>query len=310
MEVPKWRAFEDLVCQIQSEFAGEAEIKRDDHILGIDSKTSRQIDISIRQRVGQYSLLIAIECKDYKRPVDVPVIEAFVTKVRDIRAHKGAVISSRGFTTSALEVARHHGIDTFRLVDTQSTDWRSYASLPVMLVRTGFGGFSLRFEDFAIMPASIMAADLPSLDLYESDKSKIGTVKELVATKWNNEEVLKEPGFHEIVLVRNGFIGSGPIIVGGTVVAIIHTTKDHYFGHVSIQTRGLRNEQDGGFLTRQITTDSISPGAIEKGEVSGWRKLENPGDIAVEPSLTIHYGDSICLEGHTWGENKLDSEKS
>src|SRR5437879_6033745 len=91
---PKWKRFERLAYEIQKEFASSAKVTLNDSIMGSDSKTSRQIDISIREQIGQYSILVVIDCKDHKEPVDVKGVEEFSGLVRDVRANKGAMISS------------------------------------------------------------------------------------------------------------------------------------------------------------------------------------------------------------------------
>lgn len=61
---PKWKRFEKLVYEIQREFAASAKVTLNDSIQGVDSRTPRQIDISVRQNIGQYSILVVIDCKD------------------------------------------------------------------------------------------------------------------------------------------------------------------------------------------------------------------------------------------------------
>jgi hypothetical protein len=39
--------------------------------MGVDSGTERQIDVSIRQQVSQFPILVIIDCKDYAEPIDV-----------------------------------------------------------------------------------------------------------------------------------------------------------------------------------------------------------------------------------------------
>lgn len=95
---PRWKKFEKLAFEIQKELAPTAEVRLNDHIDGIDSKTPRQIDISIRQSVGQYPLLIIVDCKDHEKPLDVNDVEQFGGLLRDVRAHRGALVSSSGFT--------------------------------------------------------------------------------------------------------------------------------------------------------------------------------------------------------------------
>src|ERR1700722_19676394 len=140
---PKWKRFEKLAYEIQREFAGSATVTLNDSIQGIDSKVSRQIDISVRQNVGQYPILVVIDCKDYKDPVDVKAVEEFGGLVRDVRANRGALISSNGFTETAINVARNHGIDTYRLVDTESVDWKSYVAVTAFFERTFIRSFQI-----------------------------------------------------------------------------------------------------------------------------------------------------------------------
>ena len=99
-----WAEFEKLAYDIQRELAGSADVTLRDTIQGVDSNIPRQIDISIRQQVGQYSVLIIVDCKDHRAPLDVNIVGEFVTVVRDVRANKGALIASRGFTPASCSV--------------------------------------------------------------------------------------------------------------------------------------------------------------------------------------------------------------
>src|SRR5229473_1113319 len=91
----KWKRFEKLVYEIQKSFAGTtATVALNDHIMGLDSGTKRQIDISIRQQVTQFSILVVIDCKDYAEPIDAVDMGAFVTLTTDVRANKGVMVSS------------------------------------------------------------------------------------------------------------------------------------------------------------------------------------------------------------------------
>jgi hypothetical protein len=61
----------------------------------------------VRHKIGQYEMLIALDCKDHARPVDVTGVEALLGLVKDdVGAHKGALICPRGFSAAAKEMAR------------------------------------------------------------------------------------------------------------------------------------------------------------------------------------------------------------
>jgi len=96
----KWREFENLVARIYQELLPESEVNLDDKILGHDSKTIRQIDVSIRHRLAGHKLLIIVQAKDYKKPADLPDVGEFATVIRDVRASKGIMVCNAGFTES------------------------------------------------------------------------------------------------------------------------------------------------------------------------------------------------------------------
>lgn len=121
---PKWKRFERAIHQIHEQFAPtNATVKYDDQIMGQHSHIERQIDVSIRIPVSGYQILIVVECKDHKGPIDVEDRGAFPNKVRDVRGNKGVMVSATGFTQAARNMAKTHGIDLRAYVDTESKDW-------------------------------------------------------------------------------------------------------------------------------------------------------------------------------------------
>lgn len=66
---------------------------------------TRQVDIAIFINSYEGERFIAIECKDHKEKIDVEYIESFITKLTSIRASKGIMVSTSGFTDGALKLA-------------------------------------------------------------------------------------------------------------------------------------------------------------------------------------------------------------
>ncbi|MCH7649587.1 MAG: restriction endonuclease [Nitrospinae bacterium] len=91
----KSQELEILVAKIQKELAPTAEIIHDAKLPGRKSKRSRQIDVLVRQKVGQYDMTIIIDCKDHARPVDVKGVEEFHGLVDDVGANKGALAAQQ-----------------------------------------------------------------------------------------------------------------------------------------------------------------------------------------------------------------------
>lgn len=119
---PKWKKFEKLVAGIHKMKERGAEVTFDDKIVGKRTGEERQIDVSVRFRHGYYGYLIAIECKDYKNRVSVDKVEAFRTKLEDIGADKGIMVSPCGFQKGAVKTAKAYDIELFTLTQ-EVSDW-------------------------------------------------------------------------------------------------------------------------------------------------------------------------------------------
>lgn len=72
-------------------------------IRGMISKRSRQVDVLLEDRFKENpEARVIVEAKLHGRPVDIEVIEATEAKLRDMNAKHAVVVSSGGFTRSAI----------------------------------------------------------------------------------------------------------------------------------------------------------------------------------------------------------------
>lgn len=104
-----WKEFERIVAAIHIAETQGAKVVWNETIKG------RQFDVTIRFKQGLYSYLTLIECKKYKKPISVDKVDSFVTKSRDANASKAIIISSSGFQSGCIEVARRHNIELLTL---------------------------------------------------------------------------------------------------------------------------------------------------------------------------------------------------
>ena len=102
---------EILVAKIQKQLAPDSEVLHDVKLDGFDSQTKRQIDVLVRQQVGQYKIQIVIDCKDHKKPIDVKGVGEFYTLMTDVRAQKGVLVCPTGFSAAAKTLAKTKQID-------------------------------------------------------------------------------------------------------------------------------------------------------------------------------------------------------
>lgn len=117
-----WEEFEDIITKIHRETAPHAVITRNDKVQG-KSGVLRQIDVSMKQKEGIYKFFIVIECKKYTRPVRIELVEAFSSKLIDVGATTGIMISNTGFTKGAKSIAKCHSITLLSYKEAEEIDW-------------------------------------------------------------------------------------------------------------------------------------------------------------------------------------------
>jgi hypothetical protein len=69
-----------------------------------------QIDVVAELELAGTSLIIPVECKCYSHKVGIDEIMEFATRIEDIGAHKGIVVTTTGFQSGAVRFAKSKGI--------------------------------------------------------------------------------------------------------------------------------------------------------------------------------------------------------
>jgi hypothetical protein len=116
------RNFEEVVKLIEETIAVEnVKVKSPDYILDKDTGQPREVDISLRGKIGSSNILVIIECRDQMKhpPQDVTWIEQITCKRKSVSADKLIAVSSNGFTEPAKIKARKNEIElrTFDEID-------------------------------------------------------------------------------------------------------------------------------------------------------------------------------------------------
>jgi hypothetical protein len=115
-ESPEWKEFENLVARIERDAGPLGLVVRSpDRIPCKVSGRKREVDVSIRSRVGTVDLLVTIECRKRHPRQDVTWIEQLATKRDALGASCTIAVSSSGFTPNAQAMAARHGIRLRRL---------------------------------------------------------------------------------------------------------------------------------------------------------------------------------------------------
>lgn len=280
----KWRRFESLVADVQRRLAPDCEVRVDDRIRGAKSGSVRKLDITIRTTVGQYDILIAIDCKDYSRPLSVTKIEEFIGLVEDVGANKGAVVSASGFTPSARARASTAKIDVYTLVDVEDHDWKSYVTIPVLCDFRAVRSYQLEFS--ATGPFEMERQDLRTLVLRDASGQAIDNVHNLLTEMWNLGRMPIEPGEHTRIPLSDEptFIMTDGALYRVDVHADIVVETKLYFGQLPlIEIKGFRDEISGLVRTQGFKTDRLDVVRVER----EWQRVQSETELAVKPVLRL-----------------------
>lgn len=113
--------FELAVMDIQKLIDPDSKVSHDEKIIDKYGHP-RQFDVVIRGKLGGRKLLGVVECKDWKAKVDLPVVDAFITKMRDINANFGLIFSNSGFTGRAIEKCAQNDIGVKSLLQNDNLE--------------------------------------------------------------------------------------------------------------------------------------------------------------------------------------------
>ncbi|MBC8236266.1 restriction endonuclease [bacterium] len=95
----------------------------DARVTGKITGEERQVDLLIGSNKPRN--VVACEFKDYQNhSITVGTVEAFATKLKDIGANKGMMITPKGYQSGAVATAKHYGIVLFRLREVGTEELR------------------------------------------------------------------------------------------------------------------------------------------------------------------------------------------
>jgi hypothetical protein len=150
-KVPEWKEFEDLVARMESILAPQgAVVKSPDWIPDVNFGELREVDASIRMKVGSADVLITVECRKRGKVQDVRWIEELSAKKESIGAAKTLAVSSKGFSDLAIKTARLKGIELRQISDVSDQEiaqiWLSL-QIGVTRVQYGIGIVGVELDD-------------------------------------------------------------------------------------------------------------------------------------------------------------------
>ena len=284
--IPDWKALENLVVMIQKQLSPDAIVKHNVMLEGIESETKRQIDVLVEQNIGQYTMRIVIDCKDYAKPVDVKGVEEFHGLVQDVKAQKGALVCPSGFTKAALKRAKKLQIDMYRPVSTDNHKWQASVTARVLCdFRNSFMSFGISSSD----PKPLMIPqDFYKLSVTNENGTELSNALETAQQKWDQGIFPSEPGEHEPlsifdedkVFIDNGY--GDKVMVKLTVRLFVK--QNLYLGHLPVEDlNGLQDEHSGEIVTNAFPIGGLNPEEVQR----TWKKVEDINTLDFQPIFNI-----------------------
>jgi hypothetical protein len=118
-----WKELEKIVARIQQDIAPDAKVTHDDKVLGKSGRL-RQLDVTLRQKLGVTPIFVVIECKRYSRLVSIEKVEQFAKKLQDVGASRGVMVSNAGFDAGARAIALQNDVLLHTYREAQEADWK------------------------------------------------------------------------------------------------------------------------------------------------------------------------------------------
>ncbi|WP_236796308.1 restriction endonuclease [Amycolatopsis sp. GM8] len=306
---PEWAEYEKLAAKIIAELSPHAAVTHDDHVVGRDSEARRQIDVSARWTDGDVERLLIVQVRDYKRrSADVNVVGEFRSVIQDVRADRGILICSGGFSKNAMTYSRNIGVELYSLSDAKSKRWELELTVPTLWHR---------INPYVNYRSQIYVEDAPLTIQLRDDKSfpfvslDAGSPYDFAAEfkkAWDSGELSFETGVeHEFLLEQSlaieGVAEDGEVrVVPVRDLVVTYTVERHsYLGQLKPSDyRGLIDHlNDKRFLPSYIALDLPS---LESGE---WAKIEDPSRLAINVAgffMTVEDAriDTAEFEGHNF----------
>lgn len=216
-------------------------------------------------------------------------MDSFIGQMQDIGAHQGALVSSSGYTKSAIGRAKTAAINLYHLGNTLSNDIKSSLGLPSLCIVRNLKDVQSQISFVSSKQFKI----LTPMIIYNREGTAIGTEQEVIAKWWFDKEHCFDPGAYEkhIIMKDELFILSEKELIPIELNVNFLVEKLFFYRVQSIEFIGYKNVINDCYEMQQITTESLSIESLKR----HWRLVDET-DLAVKPVFrcgisTIHSFD-------------------
>lgn len=178
------KPFEKLTESIYKKLVADSRFESVEHDVFVEGPEGpRQIDVLITKTIGDIKFLTAIECKDYKDNISIETIDGFHSKLIDIKATKGIMVTRKGFSNTTFAKAKRLGITLCTAHQALSEKWKLDIDAPVRikeikLIKTDFNYlYNLQQTTFFPPEISLFVGNNNMVDIFQKkwDKTLLNT---------------------------------------------------------------------------------------------------------------------------------------
>ncbi len=175
--------FEKLTERIFTQLVKNPEYEKVEHNVKLDGKDGpRQIDVLVTSEVTGMTIKTIIECKDYKGRVSVGVVDSLHSVMEDVNANKGVLVSSNGFSSTAIKKAKRLGISIYTAHEALSEKWNIDIEIPILVREFKTSGFGITKK--------INAEKGMIIPKQEVSKINDRNIEDVVKEFWNSFKVI------------------------------------------------------------------------------------------------------------------------
>jgi len=291
----QWKRFEQLTQQIQRQLAPDAKVGINEIVVG-KSGARNQLDVTLRASVGQYEFFCVIECKDWNSKVDIDTVRAFQSKVEDVQAMQGVMVSSQGFTSEAHKYAEAHNICLYRLVDAESENWREAALIPIVLGQIYLKTAEAQTIDIQtnrsikLIDASGNPAPEEKIYLFDIKQKRYIRIRDFLEERWDEIFKIQEPKSDIWFETEQDafFLYEGDEKHISVIIRYRFESETiWYYGRLSLQRcLGFVDQKTGELLTSDYLSDPLMFREI----INSWPNTKKRSEIPFSPEHTFFMG--------------------
>lgn len=140
--IMNWKEFEIRIFEYYKTVLHDIEVIHNHKIKGLISGRSRQIDIYINGRFEGKEQIVIIDAKKYNKKINIKDVESMLSMVADIGANKGILVTSIGYSRSAINRA-HNDTQDFELDILRPEDVSESCGLEAIIRKAKYGAIML-----------------------------------------------------------------------------------------------------------------------------------------------------------------------